>query len=140
MPQFREFVVSVPAELHDLRAAGIGHPALDPKTYGAAQELAKKLKNRGSDSLVYPSVRHPGGECAGLFYPDRGSTPVLGRHLDYHWDGQPDRPPEILPCLFGFPQRQIANPFIELPDGQDFRRAWRLFFRQIAVEGVSDGT
>ncbi len=34
-----------------------------------------------------PSVRLPGGECAGLFYPDRASSPVQARHLDYHWDG-----------------------------------------------------
>jgi len=32
-------------------------------------------------------VRHPGGECVGLFYPDLAAQPVQGRHLDYHWDG-----------------------------------------------------
>ena len=38
--------------------------------------------------MVYPSVRHVGGQCAGMFYPDRASQPVQGRHLDYHWNGE----------------------------------------------------
>ena len=33
-------------------------------------------------------MRCPGGECAGLFYPDGASRPVQGRHLDYHWNGE----------------------------------------------------
>ena len=37
--------------------------------------------------MVYPSIRDPGGECVGLFYPDGAGNPVQGRHLDYHWDG-----------------------------------------------------
>lgn len=86
--QFREIVVSIRADLHDLRGAGwADHPALDPDSYEASQELAMRLKNGGADGLVYPSMRHPVGECVGLFYPDCASDPVQGRHLDYHWNG-----------------------------------------------------
>lgn len=86
--QFREIVLSVAADLHDLRAAGAAeHPELDPGSYAASQVLARQLKAAGSDGLVYPSIRHPGGECVGLFYPDCASDPRQGRHLDYHWDG-----------------------------------------------------
>lgn len=85
--QFREILLSVGADLHDLRGEAAGHPALDPDSYGAAQSLAKALRAGGSDGITYPSVRHPGGECVGLFYPDGASDPVQGRHLDYHWDG-----------------------------------------------------
>jgi hypothetical protein len=45
------------------------------------------LRRDGSDGLVYPSRRDPGGHCAGLFYPDLARSPAQGRHLDYHWDG-----------------------------------------------------
>lgn len=85
--QFREIVLSVGAALHDLRETGPGHPALDPHRYAAAQALGAMLRAGGSDGLVYPSVRHPGGECVALFHPDGASGPIQGRHLDYHWDG-----------------------------------------------------
>ena len=86
--QFREIVLSVSANLHDLRdATAADHPALDPDGYTASQALAASLRSAGSDGLVYPSIRHPGGECVGLFYPDGASEAVQGRHLDYHWDG-----------------------------------------------------
>lgn len=85
--QFREIVLSVSANLHDLRAAAADHPALDPESYATSQALAASLRSAGSDGLVYPSIRHPGGQCVGLFYPDGASEAVQGRHLDYHWDG-----------------------------------------------------
>ncbi|HEX8058013.1 MAG TPA: RES family NAD+ phosphorylase [Novosphingobium sp.] len=84
--QFREIVLSVSADLHDLR--GRDDPALDPASYTASQQVGRSLRAAGSEGLIYPSVRHPGGECVGLFHPDSASDPVQGRHLDYHWDGQ----------------------------------------------------
>ncbi len=87
--QLREIVLSVGADLHDLRGAeAVNHPALDPDGYKASQDLAMTLKVGGADGVVYPSARQPGGECVGLFYPDCASEPVQGRHLDYHWDGE----------------------------------------------------
>lgn len=87
--QFREIIISVNADLHDLRGlAGEPDLALDPDSYAASQALARHLIGTGSDGIAYPSVRHPSGECVALFYPDCASNPVQGRHLDYHWDGQ----------------------------------------------------
>lgn len=85
--QFREIVLDVDATLHDVRVLGAMSPVLDGHDYAAAQALAVDLRALGSDGVVYPSVRQPGGECVGLFYPDRASLSVQGRHLDYHWDG-----------------------------------------------------
>lgn len=85
--QFREIVLTVRANLHDLRGIDLANPALDPGSYVAAQRLAEALKAAGANGLVYPSIRHLGGECVGLFYPDCASEPVQGRHLDYHWNG-----------------------------------------------------
>ncbi len=85
--QFREILLSVRADLRDMRRVGADDPALDPDSYVASQTLARALRQDGADGLVYPSVRHPGGECVGLFYPDGASNPLQGRHLDYHWDG-----------------------------------------------------
>jgi hypothetical protein len=86
--QFREILVSVDARLHDLRTGGSAIlPALDPDNYSESQSLGARLRAAGSDGIAYPSVRYKTGECVGLFYPDRASNPVQGRHLDYHWDG-----------------------------------------------------
>ncbi len=87
--QFREIIVDVDADVHDLRPlAAESVPALDPVGYAAPQALAAKLRGAGSNGIAYPSIRHPGGECVALFYPDCASNPIQGRHLDYHWDGE----------------------------------------------------
>lgn len=87
--QFREIILSIHADLHDLRSSDPVHQAsLDPETYAASQMLAASLRAAGSNGIVYPSVRHAQGECVGLFYPDCAATPLQGRHLAYHWDGE----------------------------------------------------
>lgn len=87
--QFREIVLDVDAELHDIRLLGAeAAPVLDPADYAASQVLGIGLRALGSAGIAYPSVRCPGGECVGLFYPDGARHPVQGRHLDYHWDGE----------------------------------------------------
>jgi hypothetical protein len=85
--QFRELVLDVDARLHDLRGNAAHAAALDPDGYAVSQALGAQLRAGGSDGVAYPSVRAPGGECVGLFYPDLAANPVQGRHLDYHWDG-----------------------------------------------------
>jgi hypothetical protein len=87
--QFREIILSVDADLHDLRGLDTDEdPVLALDSYKASQALAKALRADGADGVVYPSRRHTGGDCVALFYPDCASNPVQGRHLDYHWDGE----------------------------------------------------
>lgn len=87
--QFREILLDVDARLHDVRAGdGEYADALSPEDYAASQPLGAALLASDSDGIVYPSVRHDGGECAGLFYPDLAANARQGRHLDYHWDGK----------------------------------------------------
>ena len=86
--QFREILLDVGAPLHDLRAWPDRALVLDPDDYTAGEMLGAALRGSGSDGIVYPSVRHPGGECVGLFYPDCALEPTQGRHLDYHWNGE----------------------------------------------------
>jgi RES domain len=87
--QFREIVMKVDAQLHDLRKGPPDYAALlEPDDYSASQSFAARLRDGGANGLVYPSVRYAGGECVGLFYPDLASGAIQGRHLDYHWDGK----------------------------------------------------
>lgn len=86
--QFREILLDIQAELHDLRGRARGlAEVLDPESHEAARRLGAALRASGSDGIVYPSLRDDGGECVGLFYPDLAHNPRQGRHLDYHWDG-----------------------------------------------------
>jgi len=86
--QFREIVLKVDARLHDVRGKNdVYAPVLHPDDYSASQTLGSRLRDAGSDGIVYPSVRHEDGDCVGLFYPDCAADPVQGRHIDYHWNG-----------------------------------------------------
>jgi hypothetical protein len=86
--QFREILLDVNAQLHDLRGdTAVQSGLLLPDDYEASQALGSQLRATGSDGVVYPSVRYPTGECVGVFYPDCTANPIQGRHLDYHWNG-----------------------------------------------------
>jgi hypothetical protein len=72
-------VASLPAEL---RAK-----ILAPDSYAHSRPFGASLRAAGSNGVVYPSVRDPGGQCVGAFRPRAVGIPVQARHLRYHWDG-----------------------------------------------------
>lgn len=84
--QFREILLDVAGELHDLRPFPDA-PELAPESYAASQALGRALREGGAEGIVYPSVRAEGAECVALFHPDLASGATQGRHLDYHWNG-----------------------------------------------------
>lgn len=84
--EMRAYRTGVRARLHDLRGPGF-RDVLAPDSYLASRALARRLRGAGSDGLVYPSVRHAGGECVAAFYPDLVAPCRQGRHLVYSWDG-----------------------------------------------------
>jgi RES domain len=85
--RFRELVLGVQFEAHDLTDAATYAEALNPDDHSEARRVGAALRASGSDGVLYPSVRNTGGRCVGLFYPDLASPPAQGRHLDYHWNG-----------------------------------------------------
>lgn len=86
--QFREIVLDVTVQAHDLRGdEKLFAKALLPDSYAESQALGADLRAGGSEGIAYPSCRQPDGECVALFYPDLAANPIQGRHLDYHWDG-----------------------------------------------------
>jgi hypothetical protein len=89
----RLYHVAIDARLHDLRPApgepGSVDPAVyDPDDYGAARALGARLQRAGSAGVAYRSVRHAGGQCAGLFKPRGASACLHAAYLLYAWDGQ----------------------------------------------------
>ncbi len=83
--EMRCYRTEIHGRLHDLRGGWTAeHDAL---RYAASQALARTLRERGSNGLVYDSVRDAGGECVALFYPDLAAPCVQAQHLIYRWDG-----------------------------------------------------
>ncbi|WP_245689447.1 RES family NAD+ phosphorylase [Roseospirillum parvum] len=83
--RFRQLIGHIDRELHDLSAVS---EVLAPDDHGPGQALGRALRAAGSDGVHYPSVRCPGGQCIGVFWPDVPPVPIQGTHCDFHWDGQ----------------------------------------------------
>lgn len=85
----RVYAVDLDAMMHDIRSLRHEQPNLyDPLNYGGSQLLATRLRNDGSEGIVYGSVRDPGGECAAVFRPRLLANARQERHLCYVWDGR----------------------------------------------------
>jgi RES domain-containing protein len=90
--RYIELLADVDADFVDLRG-------IDPKSdclnaepaigYPAGQKLAGDVRTQGRNGIVYPSVRHRGGECLAVFWPglirnfQQGATWIL------KWAGDP---------------------------------------------------
>lgn len=85
----RVYAVDLKATLHDLRGMRESNPEYYHLTnYGMSQNLARDLREAGSDGIAYQSVRHEGGECAAVFRPRLLSNCRQERHICYVWDGR----------------------------------------------------
>lgn len=83
--EMRSYVGDLAAPLHDIRG---GWPEIhDPDSYVASQRAAVEWRDAGSNGVIYDSVRHSGGQCAAVFYPDLLLPVRQGVHLTYYWDG-----------------------------------------------------
>jgi hypothetical protein len=85
----RLIAAPVDADLHDLRELGPAAAGLfDPRFYAKPQALGRRLREGGSSGVLYPSVRHAGGFCVGIFRPRALGRARVGAHVALHWDGQ----------------------------------------------------
>jgi hypothetical protein len=85
----RLYRVEVDATLHDLRDEGgpLDADVHAPDSYAASQALGRALHDAGSWGVAYRSVRHPGGQCVGLFKPKAARQCIHAAYLLYAWDG-----------------------------------------------------
>jgi hypothetical protein len=83
--EMRCYVMRIAAKFHDLRG---GYRELhDPDDYSASQAFGRRLRDKGSNGVVFDSVRNAGGECVAAFWPDCVGRCSQGKHFAYHWDG-----------------------------------------------------
>ncbi|MES9993731.1 MAG: RES family NAD+ phosphorylase [Candidatus Thiodiazotropha sp.] len=86
----RSYASDIDNPFHDIRGQreereDIYNPHTD--MYGAAQAFANKLREEGSNGIVYDSVRDPDGECIAAFKPRILAPVYQGSHYCYVWDG-----------------------------------------------------
>ncbi len=84
---FRAYAGSIDSELHDI-SGGRWDACLEPDDYAAAQSLGRRLRDAGSNGIVYPSVRHAGGNCVAAFWPDVVDIPRSDRMVRLRWNGR----------------------------------------------------
>lgn len=85
----RVYLADLIATLCDIRGQGKSRPDLyHPTDYGPPQGFAKQIRDKGSDGIVYDSVRREGGECVAVFRPRLLGKARQERHLCYVWDGR----------------------------------------------------
>ncbi len=86
----RVITAGIDAPLHDIgRVAKRAAAALlDPDDYAPPQALGRSLRSAASWGVLFPSVRHAGGVCVGLFRPKALQPARSGAHIALHWDGQ----------------------------------------------------
>lgn len=84
----RVHLTDIDGELHELRGPQPSHQGLyHPQDYAVGQQLGAGLRGNGSSGVVYTSVRHPDGQCIGVFRPPLLHNCRQGAALSYVWDG-----------------------------------------------------
>jgi hypothetical protein len=76
-------------EFHDLRSSGAFSNCLNPHRYVESQILGEILLAQGSLGIVYPSVRHAGGECLVCFRPALVTNVRKSTTYRFRWEGKP---------------------------------------------------
>jgi len=84
---YDDYQADFSADFHDLRGDETFAPCLAPESYRASQDLARRLLDRGSLGIVYPSVRHPGGTCLACFRPALVGHVRRGETYRFTWSG-----------------------------------------------------
>jgi hypothetical protein len=87
--QMRLYSVKAKGRVADLREASRTDPRIaDPKSYAYSQGVGRSLRNEGALGILYPSVRHAGGECLAALTTSLLRKCVHAAYLEYSWNGQ----------------------------------------------------
>ena len=87
--QAREYLADFDARFHDVRDRARFAPLYSPKSYRRSQQLATRLREAGSNGIVYDSVRDPGHDCIVAFRPRLVRKVRQGAHFEYVCSGRP---------------------------------------------------
>ena len=87
--QMRLYSVEAKGQVADLREASRADPRIvDPDDYGYSQAIGRTLRAEGALGIVYPSVRHPGGQCLAALRTGILKNCLHAAYLEYNWNGR----------------------------------------------------
>jgi hypothetical protein len=87
--QMRLYSVDAQGKVADLRRAAQTEPRIvDPDDYSFAQAIGRSLRSEGALGIVYPSVRHPGGQCLAALRTALVKNCLHAAYLEYQWNGE----------------------------------------------------
>jgi hypothetical protein len=92
---YQDYLADVHALFHDVRDLRDKRTlaCFDPDSYENSQLLAQQLLETGSVGVVYPAVRHPGGDAVACFRPAVVNNVRRARRYRLTWNG--DRTPSV---------------------------------------------
>lgn len=88
--QMRLYTVLAQGNVVDLRQtenATLDPAVLSPNDYAAGQQLGRAVRTAGAPGIVYPSVRHAGGECLAALRTTLLRDCHHAAYLEYNWNG-----------------------------------------------------
>lgn len=87
--QMRLYSVDAKGKVADLRKAAQTEPRIvDPDDYSYTQTIGRTLRTEGALGIVYPSVRHPGGQCLAALHTALVKNCLHAAYLEYQWNGE----------------------------------------------------
>ena len=78
------YLSNLDAKLTDVRRLLACHL---PDDYGPSQRLGRTWRAAGKDGVLYRSLWHDSGLCAGLFRPPVRGACTQSSHYAFHFDG-----------------------------------------------------
>ena len=84
---YDDYLADFGGEFHDIREDANRGKYLDPHNYAKSQALAESLVEQGSSGIIYPSVRHEGGNCIVCFRPALVGNVRKSARYRFTWSG-----------------------------------------------------
>jgi hypothetical protein len=90
---YDDYLADFGGEYHDIRGDDNFSDCLSADSYVASQGLADRLLAEDSPGVIYPSVRHFGGDCLACFRPALVGNVRKNARYRFTWTGKPE--PEV---------------------------------------------
>ncbi|MBB57468.1 MAG: hypothetical protein CMM42_09600 [Rhodospirillaceae bacterium] len=90
---YDDYLADFGGEYHDIRGDDNFSDCLSADSYVASQGLADRLLAEDSPGVIYPSVRHSGGDCLACFRPALVGNVRKHARYRFTWTGKPE--PEV---------------------------------------------
>ena len=92
---YDDYLADFGGEYHDIRGDDNFSDCLSADSYVASQGLADRLLAEDSPGVIYPSVRHAGGDCLACFRPALVGNVRKSARYRFTWTGKSEPDVEL---------------------------------------------